>query len=61
MSKTGSRFTRKIKMNFPTEMKDGKRRCGKCGEWNPLADYKTNKPGYHWKCSDCRKYTETYK
>ena len=52
--------THVIRMSYTTEMKDGLRRCGKCGEFNPLEDYKTKEPGYDWKCSECRKYDEVY-
>jgi len=47
-----------IKMNYPIEMREGYRTCGKCGSWNPNSDYIRKKPGYDWRCKSCRSSDE---
>ena len=49
-----------INMNYPIEIKGDLRRCGYCGVFYPLKNFKRRKPGYDWRCKDCRK-SEVYK
>lgn len=55
-----SRFAPTIKMNYPTEEKDGERRCGRCGEFRPKEEFRREKGGYDWMCPDCHRYVDTY-
>lgn len=51
-----------MKYNPFEGMAEGHRRCGNCGDIYDLKEFKVKgKPGYDWKCSDCRDYTEAYK
>ena len=64
LPKNKSRFSKVVKMKYdPFDgVPTGHRRCGNCGEIYKLTEFKNkSKPGYDWKCSDCREYTETYK
>ncbi|MCF7861170.1 hypothetical protein K9M79_02905 [Candidatus Woesearchaeota archaeon] len=49
-----------IQMKYKIETKDGKRTCGNCGKLFPLEEFKTKKPGYDWRCKECREYLEAY-
>lgn len=52
-----------IKMKYPTyvEGPGSDRRCGNCGKIYPKEEFKKKgKPGYDWKCKDCRKFDEIY-
>ncbi|MHA1481817.1 MAG: hypothetical protein ACTSQA_00080 [Candidatus Heimdallarchaeaceae archaeon] len=60
--KSKSRFTRVINMKYPNETKDGLKRCGNCGEFKQMSEFK--KKGSlmpDWKCKDCSKFLGEYK
>jgi len=49
-------------MKYPNETKDGLKRCGNCGEFKQMSEFK--KKGSlmpDWKCKDCSKFLGEYK
>lgn len=62
---SSSRFTRKIKLNYPPfiDVPTGKRRCGECGKLFKLEEFRKGEfgSGYYYKCKPCRKYEKVYK